>query len=143
MSLTDKLIEQRQSTHGNVEDNAFRLFWLNRLVAVDENDAVGDLSIRMLNLKLARFLSSGCTVKDSIDDALGYLQLGGDIKLKPRVVRLPVEFYFEKLGVSDESFEPMVVECRRIIRALHNHDLVEVKTLLTYIQARAEKFKLT
>ena len=142
MSLTDKLIEQRQATHGNVEDNAFRLFWLNRLVSVDEMDAVADLSIRMLNLKLARFLSSDCTVKDSIDDALGYLQLGGDIKLEPRTVRLPVEFYFEKIGISDESFEPMVVECRRIVRALHAHDLKEVKRLLTYIQARADKFNL-
>ena len=142
MSLTDRLIEERESTHGSARDNAFRLFWLNRLVSVDEEDAIADMSIRMLNLKLARFISSDCSVKDSIDDALGYLQLGGDIKLEQRTVRLPVAFYFEKIGIPEDSEVPIVVEVRRIIRALYAHDLAEVKVLLTYIQARADKFKL-
>ena len=142
MSLTDKLIEQRQSTHGNVEDNANRLFWFNRLVSVDAEDAIADLSLRMLNLKLARFLSSDCSVKDSIDDALGYLQLGGDITPNQRVVRLPVEFYFKKLGVPEDSEVPIVVEMRRIVRALYNHDLDAVKVKLEFIQANAEAFNL-
>ena len=142
MSLTDELIKERQSTHGNVQENADRLFWLNRLVSVDAEDSIADLSLRMLNLKLARFLSSDCKVKDSIDDALGYLQLGGDITPNQRVVRLPVEFYFKKLGVPEDSEVPIVVEVRRIVRALYAHDLAEVKVLLTYIQARADKFNL-
>ena len=142
MSVTDKLIEQRQSTHGNIQANASRLYWLNRLVYVNEREVIADLSLRMLNLKLARFLSSGYKVKDSIDDALGYLQLGGDIKLSKRVVRLPVEFYFKKLGIPEESDVPIVVLIRRVVRALYAHDLPEVKRLLTYIQSRADKFNL-
>ena len=142
MSLTDRLIEERESTHGSAKDNADRLFWLNRLISVNAEDAIADLSLRMLNLKLARFLSSDCTVKDSIDDALGYLQLGGDITPNQRVVRLPVEFYFQKLGIPEDSEVPIVVECRRIVRALYAHDLKEVKRLLTDIQANAEEFNL-
>ena len=142
MSLTDNLIKERQSTHGNVQDNADRLFWLNRLVYVNADDAVADLSLRMLNLKLARFLSSDCKVKDSIDDALGYLQLGGKIDLFPRVVRLPVEFYFKKLGIPEDSEVPIVVEVRRIVRALYAHDLEEVKVILTYLQDNYVQFNL-
>ena len=142
MSLTDRLIEQRQSTHGNVQDNADRLYWLNRLISVNAEDVIADLSLRMLNLKLARFISSGYKVKDSIDDALGYLKLGEDIKPNPRVVRLPLEFYIMSLGMSREDPTPIISHTRELIEAIYNHDLDAVKDKLEFIQANAEEFNL-
>ena len=142
MSLTDELIEQRQSTHGNVQDNADRLFWLNRLISVNAEDVIADLSLRMLNLKIARFISSGFKVKDSIDDALGYLKLGEDIRPNPRVVRLPLEFYIMSLGMSREDQTPIISQTRELIEAIYNHDLDAVKDKLEFIQANAEEFNL-
>ena len=142
MSLTDNLIKERQATHGNVQDNADRLFWLNKLIFVGEYDVIADLSIRMLNLKLARFISSGYKVKDSIDDALGYLKLGGDIKPTPIAIRLPFDFYIMTLGMSQEDQTPIVSHTRELIEALYNHDLDEVKDKLEFIQANAEELNL-
>ena len=142
MNLTDNLIEERQATHGNIQDNADRLFWLNKLIFVSECDVIADLSLRMLNLKLARFISSGFKVKDSIDDALGYLQVGGDIEPLPRVVRFTLPFTLMSLGMSQEDSTPIIVQTRAIIEALYNHDLDAVKDKLEFIQANAEEFNL-
>ena len=143
MNLTDNLIKERQSTHGNIQDNADRLFWLNKLIFVSECDVIADLSLRMLNLKLARFISSGFKVKDSIDDALGYLKVGGDIKPLQRVVRFTLPFTLMSLGISqEEDATPIIIETRRIIKAIYDHDLVAVKERLEYIQANAEEFNL-
>ena len=142
MSVTNKLIEEREATHGNVQDNAKRLASLNSIICVDKCDVVGDLSLRMLNLKLARFISSGYKVKDSIDDALGYLQLGGKIKPAQRVVRLPLRYYLAELGVPQSSDDPIVNEVINIVDALFNHDLKKVKKTLQLIQKQADEFNL-
>ena len=136
MNKTDQLIAERQSTHGNIQSNANLLYILNSITKYDDSQVIQDTCMRMVNLKIARFISSGFKVKDSIDDALGYLKLGGDLSLNT-VPELSVFKYLEMMGLyaNPNPINGVIVE-------LYLRNFKAAEKALTKIQGQADELGL-